>query len=826
MPEGTRYTQLQEGLNAVKQTTTGLESELLDLKKCSESQFKHIETEMAAFHREIFNQLAVLTQELQQKNQHKKHDEPESSSVTHPHHEHHKESFGEIGTRSVRVDFPSFHGEDPNGWIYKVNHFFSFHNTLPQHKVRLASFHMEGQALVWFQNMEEMGAFPDWDSFTRALSMRFGPSVYDDPMASLAKLHQTGSVEDYKTRFENLSNRLKGLPKSVQLSCFLSGLKEEIRVTVTMFNPTNLIAAYNLARLQEQNVALARRYHRTPILPSNEPRLLKTPPSVHFEPPKGAVKPQLPWSPGHKCQKPKLYILEEVWEDSSDKTIWDKPKLEPAVATLALSTVEPIPEISLHAITGSLNPRTMRVKGKVGSQWATILIDTGSTHNFLDPAVVIKGQLPINQERRVRVRVASGEQLLSEGESVQTRFNIQGISFVDNMHVLVLAGCDMVLGIQWLRGLGSILWNFESLIMKFTYQNKEVEIKGLAASQLIEEGDGNKKHKLETRGVLLQLLQEPEPYGALQEKGLLQDVLQAYADDEIEKIVKELLVSGVIRPSQSPFSSPVLLVRKADGTWRMYVDYRALNQVTIKDKFPILVVEELMDELHGSKFFSKLDLHSGDHQIRVRPEDVPKTAFRTHEGHYEFLVMPFGLTNAPSTFQSLMNEVFKPFLQKFILVFFYDILIYSRSEVDHVEHLKMALETLRQQQLFAKMTKCKFGCREITYLGHLISAQGVRADPDKLRAMLQWPLPNSVKGLQGFLGLSGYYRRFIRGYGGIAAPLTQMLRKNSFEWTDEAREAFEKLKAAVTQPPVLALPDFPNLSLSSVMPWVERWRQY
>ncbi|KAG2701180.1 hypothetical protein I3760_06G032300 [Carya illinoinensis] len=508
MPEGTRYTQLQEGLNAVKQTTTGLESELLDLKKCSESQLKHIETEMAAFRREIFNQLAVLTQEL-----------------------------------SVRVDFPSFHGEDPNGWIYKVNHFFSFHNTLPQHKVRLASFHMEGQALVWFQNMEEMGAFPDWDSFTRALSMRFGPSVYDDPMASLAKLHQTGSVEDYKTRFENLSNRLKGLPKSVQLSCFLSGLKEEIRVTVTMFNPTNLIAAYNLARLQEQNVALARRYHRTPILPSNEPRLLKTPPSVHFEPPKGAVKPQLPvhkinqaqmkdrrekglcyhcdskWSPGHKCQKPKLYILEEVWEDSSDKTIWDKPELEPAVATLALSTVEPIPEISLHAITGSLNPCTMRVKGKVGSQWATILIDTGSTHNFLDPAVVIKGQLPINQERRVRVRVASGEQLLSEGESVQTRFNIQGISFVDNMHVLVLAG-----------GLGSILWNFESLIMKFTYQNKEVEIKGLAASQLIEEGDGNKKHKLETRGVLLQLLQEPEPYGALQEKGLLQDVLQAYAD--------------------------------------------------------------------------------------------------------------------------------------------------------------------------------------------------------------------------------------------------------------------------------------------------------
>jgi hypothetical protein len=270
-----------------------------------------------------------------------------------------------------------------------------------------------------------------------------------------------------------------------------------------------------------------------------------------------------------------------------------------------------------------------------------------------------------------------------------------------------------------------------------------------------------------------------------------------------------MLRKGIIKPSHSPFASPVLLVKKKDGSWRFCVDYRHLNAITIKDKYPMPIVEELLDELAGAKFFTKLDLRSGYHQIRLAEEDEIKSAFRTHSGHFEFRVMPFGLAMAPATFQSAMNQIFEQQIRKSVLVFVDDILIYSNSIEEHAKHLAEVFNILKQHDLYVKRSKCTFAQPSLEYLGHIISAAGVGTDPSKIAAVKSWPKPSNLKQLRGFLGLAGYYRKFIRGFGAICKPLTNLLRKHAqFLWTPQEQASFTALKQALVEAPVLALPDF------------------
>lgn len=255
--------------------------------------------------------------------------------------------------------------------------------------------------------------------------------------------------------------------------------------------------------------------------------------------------------------------------------------------------------------------------------------------------------------------------------------------------------------------------------------------------------------------------------------------------DELEQECATMLSQGIIRRSTSATSSPILLVKKADDSWRFCIDYRALNAITVKDAYPI----PMLDELKGARFFTKLDLHSSYHQVRMNVDDIAKTAFRTHDGLYEFLVMPFGLCNSPATFQALMNDVLQPFLRRFILVFFDDILIFSSSWAEHLHHVRAVLAVLHQHRLFVKHSKCAFGEESISYLGHVISAAGVAMDPAKVQAVTDWPQPRSARAVRGFLGLVGYYRKFVKEYGSIAAPLTSLLRKDGFVWTEESTAA-------------------------------------
>jgi hypothetical protein len=277
---------------------------------------------------------------------------------------------------------------------------------------------------------------------------------------------------------------------------------------------------------------------------------------------------------------------------------------------------------------------------------------------------------------------------------------------------------------------------------------------------------------------------------------------------ELKKQVDELSEKGYIRPSTSPWAAPVLFVENKDGTKRMCVDYGALNKVTIKNKYPLPRIEDPFDQLRGASVFSKIDMRSGYHQLRIQPSDIPKTAFITKYGLYEYTVMSFGLTNALAFFMNLMNSVFMDYLDKFVVVFIDDILIYSQSEEEHVDHLKMVLQRLQQHQLYAKLSKFEFWIDEVLFLGHIINKDGLALDPKKVADILNWKASTDVRGIKSFIGMAGYYRQFIEGFSKIARPMTALLtNKVEFKWTLKYQEAFEALKEKLTTTHVLIFPD-------------------
>ncbi|GBG73683.1 hypothetical protein CBR_g17025 [Chara braunii] len=282
--------------------------------------------------------------------------------------------------------------------------------------------------------------------------------------------------------------------------------------------------------------------------------------------------------------------------------------------------------------------------------------------------------------------------------------------------------------------------------------------------------------------------------------------------DELRRELKELVEKGWIRPSVSPYGSPVLFVpKKKEGTLRMCIDYRGLNAITVKNREPLPRIDDLLDRVQGCRYFSKMDLKSGYHQIAIRPEDQHKTTFQTRYGLHEFVVMPFGMCNAPGTFQHAMNRIFHDYLDKFVIVYLDDILIFSKIVEEHVAHLDKVLSLLRQHKFKINGEKCEFGRTRVLYLGHEISAEGLKPDDAKVASIRDWPRPQSVTEMRSFLGMTGYYRTFVKNYSVVAAPLTDLTRLDTlWEWTDECEAAFRHLKHALTHYEVLKLPDPDN----------------
>jgi hypothetical protein len=462
----------------------------------------------------------------------------------------------------------------------------------------------------------------------------------------------------------------------------------------------------------------------------------------------------------------------------------------------------------------------------VANHLAVILFDSGASHTFMSKTFVEKHCIHSTESRKGFVIHSPEGQIFTKELVFHVPVTLVGREFPTNMIVIKGQDIDVILDMNWLAQNKAII-NADQRTIQLSHGQEEVQL-SIPVSVLV-------KTSRQVFEAIVQEIQDipvvcefldvfPKDLPGLPPERDVEFVIELkpgtapisrrsyrMPPNELVKLktqLQDLLEKGFIRPSSSPWGWPAIFVKKKDQTLRMCMDYRPLNEVTIKNKYPLPRINILFDQLTGAWVFSKIDLRSGYHQIRIRPEDIPKTAFTTWYGLFEYSVMSFGLTNAPTHFTYLMNLVFMLELDKFVVVFIDNILIYSKNQEEHAKHLRIVLTCLREHQLYVKFTKCVFWLEEIQFLGHILSAKGIAVDPSKVKDILEWKSPTSIHQVRSFLGLAGYYRRFVPDFSKIVKPITGLLKNDTkFDWSSKCNEAFEQLKVLLTTAPVLAQPD-------------------
>ncbi|GKA79564.1 putative reverse transcriptase domain-containing protein [Tanacetum coccineum] len=409
--------------------------------------------------------------------------------------------------------------------------------------------------------------------------------------------------------------------------------------------------------------------------------------------------------------------------------------------------------------------------------------------------------------------------------NAEKRGNASGnldFNVVTDLMPVELGSFDVVIGMDWLRRCHVVIVCDEKLV-QVPYGNETLTFCGNESSNGRESWSAviscSKAQEYMAKGCQVFLAQisakkeEDKSEGKqIKDVPIVRDFPEMFPEDLpgfIEQLLELFRDKGFHKDLcyLSPWGAPVLFVKKKDGSFRMCIDYRELNKLTMKNRYPLPRIDDLFDQLQGSSIYSKIDLRSGYHQLRVREQDIPKTAFQTRYGHYEFQVMPFGLTNAPAVFMDLMNRVCKPYLDKFVIVFIDDILIYSKDKKEHEEHLKAILELLKKEKLYAKFSKCEFWILKVQFLRHVINSRGMHVDPAKIESIKDWSTPKTPTEIRQFLGLAGYYRRFIEGFSKIAKSMTKLTKKGiKFDWGEKEENAFQLIKQKLCSAPILALP--------------------
>ncbi|XP_076952176.1 uncharacterized protein LOC143625820 [Bidens hawaiensis] len=723
------------------ETATGSNlTELESIRATMNLELEAMKNQMHQSSSKLESQMEAIIRNLQTLNNNHSDQNLGGGSTQFNHFNHHnmgeqRHSFGNF-SRLAKIEFPKFSGTNIEGWLCRVEHFFSVDATPDNIKVQLAIIHLEDMALLWHQSfVKSRGGSIEgmaWNEYKGFISTRFALIMDQNAMAALASIKHTGSLEELCQEFDLALTRVN-ICDEYAVSLFLKALKPEVGNPLKLIRPRNLPEAYMLAIQQIDNLNLLSSftpkppykptyqsssihskhiYNPTPISSANIPLLPApskprttftrnlTPKEIADKRAKGeCFGCTEKFSPTHKCKNKQFFSIEICEEETEEEVV-------------SYETLDP--QISLNAIMGVSSYSTMRVTGSVGTKTLHILIDSGSTHNFIDEKLALKMQCPTKSMSTLNITIADGNKMSCTKMCEKLQWMMQGNWFKADVLLIPLSNYDMVLGIQWLQGLDDITWNFKDLTMKFKSDGRVIKLKGaksngvsLCASEKLDGLMSNANQLAQIFSLHLLNTEEIPSLPSVQEQVAtsphLEALLQKYSDvfampkslppsrvcdhkivlkdnskviaqkpyrypaaqkDIIEQMTQELLDMGIIRESTSSFAAPVVLVKKKDGTWRMCVDYRRLNEATVKNSFPIPLIDELLDELGGATVFSKLDLRSGYHQVRMFEPDICKTAFRTHQGHFEFLVLLFGLTNAPATFQALMNATFKPLLRR------------------------------------------------------------------------------------------------------------------------------------------------------------------
>ncbi|XP_038986462.1 uncharacterized protein LOC120111962 [Phoenix dactylifera] len=558
------------------------------------------------------------------------------------------------GSRFIKMDFPRFAGDDPTEWLSRAMQYFEYQELADDQRVAVASFHLEGEANQWWQWLKRVqrdeGIVITWEVFERELWCRFGPTEFESFDEALSRVKQTGTLRDYQRDFERLANKVVGWPQSALIGTFLGGLKDEIADEVRMSKPRTLREAISVARMKDEQITRRRKQLRTePVRPTPARFMAAAPPTSVPTATKqvvGSPIKRLLWdemqrrrerglcfncnerfTPGHRCKTPQLFLIENA-ATTDEEECTNQPRNEPVMNKLEWEEAEEQAEITLHAFSSWKGPQTMKLLAQVEKQPVTVLVDSGSSHNFISERVARLLRLPVTTTDGFTVRIADGGQLSCHEKHEEVPLEVQGFKFKIILFALPLQGLDIVLGIQWLESLGPVLCDWRNLTMRFSWEGESRLLRGqchsttkeISVQSLHKESHGGgalfaltmKRRDQDMDQATLPfdikelldeftlLFDEPRslpPARDVDHRIPLKEGVTAvnvrpyryahFQKSEIEKQVAEMLKTGIIRPSQSPFSSPVLLVKKKDGSWRFCTDYRALNEVTIKDRFPI-----------------------------------------------------------------------------------------------------------------------------------------------------------------------------------------------------------------------------------------------